>query len=91
MAFHERKGVVVVLIEQALDPALPPVWRKGQTETWTYHPDADAWSRIDGATLPFACGMNYNLHYDPLHNVLLLVTDTADGFTSVWALKLRIQ
>lgn len=83
MALHERKGVVVLVVDRTLEPT-PGVG----AETWVYDPDADRWTRIARATLPFAVGMNYNLHYDPLHEVLLLVSE-ADGVTGVWALKLR--
>jgi len=85
MAFHERKGVTVVLIDRPAD-ATPPIERRpGRTETWLYDATADAWSKLPGADLPFACGMNYNLHYDAVHDLLLLV---ADEPTAVWALKL---
>jgi hypothetical protein len=89
MAFHEGKAAVVVLVDRALDPAAASDRRQARAETWLYDMDSDAWSRVESATLPFGCGMNYNLHYDPLHDVLLLVTDAPDGPTSVWALRLR--
>ncbi|HSF48746.1 MAG TPA: hypothetical protein VLA73_10320 [Burkholderiales bacterium] len=83
MAFHERKAVAVVLVDR-LDESGPR-----QAETWVYDPGADAWSRVERASLPFNCGMNYNMHYDPLHDALLLVADAQNGLASVWALKLR--
>ena len=82
MAFHSGKGVLVVLVDEL------PHSRHCDTETWIYDPDVDSWSRIDGATLQGPLGMNYNLHYDSVHNVLLLVRDGEGGGTSVWALKL---
>jgi len=83
MAFHQRKGVMVVLVDHASKVA-----QRIGAATWAYDPDVDGWLRIASATLPFSVGMNYNLHYDPLHNALLLVCDDADGVTAVWALKL---
>ncbi len=40
------------------------------------------------ATLPFACGMNYNMEFDPNHRVILLVTGGDGTSTRVWALRL---
>jgi len=84
MAFHKRKSLVVLLADRTPQPPLSLA-----ADTWVYDPDADRWTRIDSATLPFACGMNYNLHYDPLHDALLLVSEGADAVTAVWALRLR--
>ena len=84
MAFHTRKGVTVVLIERVAGDK-PEERRSGSTETWLYDAAADVWSRVPGAELPFACGMNYNLHYDGVHDVLLLV---AGEPTAIWALSL---
>ena len=54
-------------------------------ETWLYDLARDAWTHLPAATLPVACGMNYNLEYDPVHRCLLLVTGPQ---TTVWALRL---
>lgn len=60
-----------------------------QTETWLYDLQADAWQHAESAVLPFTCGMNYNLEYDPNHRVLLFVTGGERGTpTEVWALRL---
>ena len=54
-----------------------------------YDLKADAWEQLETAVLPFACGMNYNLEYDPHHRVMLLVTGGERGApTEVWALRL---
>jgi hypothetical protein len=89
MAFHERKGVTVVLVDRALNPFGAPDRRRNRTETWLYDAAADAWSHLEGALLPFGVGMNYNLHYDGFHDILLLVADDPEGPTSVWALRVR--
>lgn len=88
MAFHERKGVLVVLVDRILDPAAPQDRKHNRAETWLYDASADAWSQVERATLPFALGMNYNMHYDPSFDVVLLVADEPAGATSVWALRL---
>ena len=85
MAFHERKAVTVVLIDRPADDTPPIERRPGRTQTWLYDATTDAWSELTGAELSFSCGMNYNLHYDAIHDLLLLV---AEDPTAVWALKL---
>ena len=53
MAFHERKGVTVVLVDRPAD-ATPPIERRpGRTRTWLYDATTDAWSELPGADLPF--------------------------------------
>lgn len=89
MAFHERRAVTVVLVDAAFDATGGPDRTTDRTETWLYDAGADAWSRVESALLPFGVGMNYNMHYDSLHDVLLLVANHRDGPTSVWALRLR--
>ena len=88
MAFHPRLGKTVALIDQ-----VPPGMRwdqrdKTMTQTWLYDLFEDRWEQVESATLPFGCGMNYNLEYDPSHEVLLLVTSEPGKPTSVWALRL---
>lgn len=83
MEFHPGIGKTVVLIDKTIkkDGA-----EKDTTETWLYDLGADAWTPVESATLPFACGMNYNLEYAPNLGALLLVT--SNPATTVWALKL---
>lgn len=81
MAYHQRLGVTVALIE-AKQTA------KKKTQTWIYDLGRDSWRRIASADLNFPLGMNYNMEYDSLHDTLLLVTEKPKGVTSVWALKL---
>jgi len=85
MCFDPGSGRVVVLVDRRLDEADP---RKAQTETWLYDLAADAWTAVPTAALPFACGMNYNLVYDPGHKVCLLVTGGYSQPTAVWGLRL---
>jgi len=80
MAFHPASGKTVVLFDRAEAG-------KRWSETWLYDLGADAWTRLE-ARLPFALGMNYNLVYDSLRGVLLLVGDPNGGPTGVWALRL---
>jgi hypothetical protein len=60
---------------------------KSTTETWLYDLGKDSWTHLERATLPFACGMNFNLEYDPHHKACLLVA-TVVGKTTVFALKI---
>jgi hypothetical protein len=89
MAFHERKGVTVALVDRAFDASGTRHGERNRTGTWLYDTAADMWLRAAGAALPFSVGMNYNMHYDRLHDVLLLVAVEPKRPTSVWALKLR--
>lgn len=82
MEFCPDVGQTVVLVDRIEGTAK-------QTETWLYDLGVDAWQQVDSATLPFTCGMNYNLEYDPAHRLLLLVTGGERGAkTQVWALRL---
>ena len=88
MAFHPRLGKTVALVDQVPTGV---EWRqrdKTVTQTWLYELFTDSWEQVESATLPFGCGMNYNLEYDPSHEVLLLVTSEPGRPTSVWALRL---
>ena len=82
MEFHPDLGKTVLLVRRVEGE------KKG-TETWLYDLGADSWERVKGAELPFACGMNYNLEFDPLHRVMLLVTGGDGTPTRVWALRLK--
>lgn len=87
MAFEPRLGQTVVLVDHVLEKDEQGRATKGQTETWCYDLGRDMWTQIESATLPFLCGMNYNMEYDPGHEVLLLVTGDYGTSTAVWALK----
>ena len=84
MAFHPGIAKTVVLVAGTRDDSLPAT----STETWLYDFRADEWQRVEGARLPFAIGMNYNMEYDSMHDILLFVASTGRGATAVWALRL---
>ncbi len=84
MAFHARIGATVAVVDR--DPAAqvsPQI-----ADTWLYDLARDAWTRVDGASLPFGVGRNYNLAYAPGDDLLVLVTDPPGRHTSVYALRL---
>ncbi len=81
MEYHPDLGKTVLLIDRIEGD-------KKQTETWLYDFAEDAWSQVKDATLPFVCGMNYNLEFDPGHRVMFLVTGGDGTPTRVWALRL---
>jgi hypothetical protein len=89
MAFHARLGQTVVVVDRNLTPEEKNK-PKLQAETWLYDLGKDAWTPVKPATLPFGCGMNYNMEYDPAHDCLLLVTGSGWGgaVTTVWALRI---
>jgi len=87
MCFDPGSGKVVVVVDRRLGEENG---QKAQAETWLYDVAEDAWTRLAEATLPFGCGMNYNLAYDPNHKVSLLVTGTYGQRTAVWALRVEL-
>ncbi len=88
MCFDPGSGRVVVIVDRKLDEADP---KKAQAETWLYDLAADAWTQLPSTTLPFPCGMNYNLVYDPAHKACLLVTGGYGQPTAVWAMKVQLD
>ncbi len=85
MAFHPGIGQSVVIVDHKLDQ------KQTVAETWLYDLGEDSWSQITTATLPFGCGMNYNLEYDARHDRLLLVTGGSRQATAVWGLRIASQ
>jgi len=84
MAFDPLVGKTVVVVDRGKGDG------SGTTaETWLYDLGDDSWSQLKTATLPFGCGMNYNMEYDPNHECLLLVSGGYRQQTAVWALKVR--
>jgi len=88
MAFHRRLGRTVVLVDRRKPGANVYTRDQANTETWLYDLSNDSWRQIPSASLPFGCGMNYNLEYDPTNDLLLLVTAEPGQPTSVWVLRL---
>lgn len=88
MAFHTGIGKTVALIDRVPEGITWKQRDRTRTETWLYDLGTDQWQQLETAGLPFGCGMNYNLEYDPRQKILLLVTDEPDKPTSVWALRI---
>lgn len=86
MEFHPGLGKTVILIDRTKKKDTA---ESDTTETWLYDLGGDAWSQAKTANLPFACGMNYSMEYDPKHKVMLLVAGGYSVPTAVWALKLE--
>lgn len=85
MAFHAGIGRTIALIGKPPGPDAP----YGTTKTWQYDYARDVWVCFEHADLPFGIGMNYNLEYDPGHEILLLVATPPDKkLPAVWALDL---
>ncbi len=94
MSFDPTVGRTVVVV----DPRTPDdkgARRTGVAETWLYDMGADAWTPLPDATLPFPMGMNYNLEYDPVHRLNVLVADMPDESgqveTAVFALVIDLR
>ncbi|MCG3181162.1 MAG: hypothetical protein BIFFINMI_03537 [Phycisphaerae bacterium] len=89
MAFDPSIGMTVVVIDrtpEAEQGAKP----RTVSETWCYDLAADAWTQAPTATLPFGCGMDFNMEYDPAQKCLLLVTGDPAPPT-VWALRIDLS
>ncbi len=88
MAFHRGLGQTAVLVDRMPASMATRDLRQMQTETWLYDLGKDAWTQVKGATLSFGLGMNYNMDYDPGHDLLFLVANPPGEATAVWALRL---
>jgi hypothetical protein len=86
MVFHPRLGRTIVVVDHQLDGG-----KRTIAETWLYDLAVDAWSQITTATLPFGCGMNYNLEYDSQRDRVVLVAGGGGRPTTVWSLKIAIE
>lgn len=87
MAFHSGIGKTVVLVDQVPEWAIENR-HEGTTETWLYDAGQDSWDRVETARLLRRLGMNYNMVYDPVHNLLLLVVPGKGYYPVIWALRL---
>ena len=87
MCFDAGLGKVVVIVDRVPEGAKPD--KATSAETWLYDLGSDTWTQVPTATLPFACGMNYNMHYDPRHEACVLVVGQYQHPTTVYGLKLR--
>jgi hypothetical protein len=91
MCFDFGSGKTVVIVDRG-EKGTELTNRKA--ETWLYDLKADAWTQVPSGTLPFGCGMNYNMHYDPRHKVCLLVTEDfgkAGWPVTVYALRIDMS
>lgn len=79
LVYHPRIRHVVALVA---NPATD------MTETWLYATAGDRWARVDSANLPFNIRKNYQMVYDPRHDLLWLVANQLDDPLAVWALRL---
>lgn len=77
--YHPRVRRVVALVADRAGSA---------TETWLYATAEDRWSRVESADLPFNVRMNYQMVYDPRHDLLWLVANERGDPVAVWALRL---
>lgn len=89
MAFDPRIGKTVFVVDRVVEKATEPDTRDETTaETWLYGLGEDAWTHVETAVLPDGCGMNYNMEYDPVHELCLLVTGTHGAVPQVWAIRM---
>lgn len=82
LVYHPGIKRVVALVER------PDVGSLGITETWLYDTGQDSWTKLASAELPFAISMNYQMVYDPNHDLMVLVANAPRDPVSIWVLKL---
>lgn len=76
LAFHSQIKKTVAVINVG-----------NMAQTWLYDLKKDQWERLE-ADFPFNVGINYNLEYDAVHNVIVFIANPAHEETSVWVLKI---
>lgn len=81
-AYHPRHGVTLLLPDR-LEPD------GGAAEAFLYDYATDRYQALPGAGLDFLLAMNYQMVYDPGHDVFLLVTGDWRAPAVVWALRLQ--
>jgi len=82
MVYHPGVKRIVALVEnRSADSA-------GKTETWLYSTAKDEWTRLDGADVPFLLGMNYDMVYDPGHDLVVLAANMTGEPIAIWVLRL---
>lgn len=80
-AFHQGLSKAVALVDVDEDG-------HNYAQTWLYELSSDRWQRVISANFPFKLGMNYNMEYDPLNELLVLVANAPGEPTAVWVLHL---
>ena len=88
MAYHPKLERTVVIIDDDAYFVSAKIRQHSSAQTWLYDLGKDKWTLQASAPLPLGSGMNYNLVYDPGHNILLLVAQGEKNQTTVWALRL---
>lgn len=82
LVYHPGIDRVVALVEKKSEGS------PSFTQTWLYSTSEDSWERLETAKLPFAIGMNYDMVYDPNHELLVLVANLPKEPPTVWVLRL---
>ncbi|WP_321528184.1 hypothetical protein [Sedimenticola selenatireducens] len=81
LAYHAGVGQVVALVDD-------PDQDAQVAQTWMYDTALDRWERLPEGDFPYRLGMNYNLQYDNLNNLLVLAANAPKEAISVWVLRL---
>ena len=80
LVYHPQIRRVVALVANPATDA---------TETWLYATAEDRWLRVESANLPFDIRKNYQMVYDPRHDLLWLIANRHRDPLAVWALRLQ--
>ena len=87
MAFHPGVGKSVMLVQriEGNDPLA------GTTETWLYDLGKDTWEQVTSAGLDMGIYRNYNLEYDPFHDLLLFIPNPYGPMSLTRVMALRLE
>jgi hypothetical protein len=89
MAYHPVLERTAVLIDEDAMLLTSRLRNRSSAQIWLYDLATDKWTMPKGGRLPLGLGMNYNMEYDPGHNLLLTVARDEKNRTTVWALRLE--
>ena len=88
MTYHPKLERIVVVIDEDAYHLTSRLRNRSSAQAWLYDLGKDKWTVVESARMPLGLGMNYNMEYDPGHNLLLLVARDEKKRTTVWALRL---
>lgn len=88
MAYHRGMAQTVFVIDEDGLILTSRLRNRSSAETWLYDLGKDQWTHVKSARLPLGLGMNYNMEYDPEHNLVLLAARDEKNRTTIWALRL---
>jgi hypothetical protein len=88
LVYHPKLERTVALVDDDALSLTSRLRNNSRAQIWLYNLGKDQWTHVKSATMPLGLGMNYNMVYDPGHDLLLVVAVGEQRLTTVWALRL---